>query len=255
MGAPGSERERKGMPAQHRVKIANPFAIATKKITVAQFRRFLNAHPEIQKRHHYDTNYSPDDDGPILAVTWFEAAQYCNWLSEQEGIAKAEWCYLDGTANKPGIEIAPDAMERTGYRLPTEAEWEFACRAGSQTLRFYGSSAAMLDEYAWYSGTTNGERTWPVGQLKPNDLGLFDVYGNAWEWCQDLAREDTSGDSRAGAQARSERDREVTDIQNRVIRGSSFVSYPSFVHSAIRLWAHAGDRTYNFGLRVARTYR
>ena len=90
---------------------------------------------------------------------------------------------------KEGMQLPRDYLHRTGYRLLTEAEWEYACRAGSSTSRFFGSSEELLSEYGWYTANTFNERPWPVGQLKPNDLGLFDVYGNVWEWGQDLYKQ------------------------------------------------------------------
>jgi formylglycine-generating enzyme required for sulfatase activity len=118
-------------------------------------------------------------------MTWFEAAQYCNWLSQREGIPEEEWCYPVLDQIKEGMELPRDYLHRTGYRMPTEAEWEYACRAGATTSRFFGSSEELLPECAWYTGTTFNERPWPGGQLKPNDLGLFDILGSVWEWGQD----------------------------------------------------------------------
>lgn len=119
-------------------------------------------------------------DSVPAEVTGFEAVQYCNWLSKQEGIPKAQWCYPPIDQIRKGVRLAPDHLARRGYRLPTEAEWEFACRAGASTARFYGHDEEMLKHYARF-GTEPG----PVGNLQPNDFGLFDVYGNAWEWCYD----------------------------------------------------------------------
>ena len=85
------------------------------------------------------------------------------------------------------MRLAPGYLKKRGYRLPTEAEWEYACRAGAVTRRYYGDADELLKEYAWYSKTTNDEGVRAGGLLKPNDLGLFDLYGNALEWTQDPA--------------------------------------------------------------------
>ena len=82
-----------------------------------------------------------------------------------------------------GMRIRADALQRTGYRLPTEAEWEYACRAGAMTSRYYGLSEELLGQYAWYLTNTLGDRARPCGSLLPNDLGLFDMLGNVYEWC------------------------------------------------------------------------
>ena len=121
-----------------------------------------------------------------MARTWYDAVAYCNWLSEQEGLPKEEWCYLRNAsgAYADGMSIPADVLERTGYRLPTEAEWEYACRAGTVTSRYYGHSPALIDSYAWYVDNSQ-DHAWTCGSLRPNDLGLFDMLGNMIEWFHD----------------------------------------------------------------------
>ena len=120
-------------------------------------------------------------------MTWFAAAQYCRWLSEQEGIPEDQRCYPPIDEIKDGMGLPDGFLSRTGYRLPTEAEWEYACRAGAVTSRPYGGGDDLLDHYAWYDRNARG-RAGRVGSLKPNDLGMFDMLGNAWEWCHDARR-------------------------------------------------------------------
>ncbi len=122
----------------------------------------------------------------MIGFTWFIAAHYCNWLSQEEGLPSDQWCYIpneDGAYGE-GMTIPANVLDRTGYRLPTEAEWEYACRAGAVTSRYYGHSNKLLKAYAWYRANS-AERAWMCGSLFPNDLGLFDMLGNEYEWCQE----------------------------------------------------------------------
>src|SRR5262249_21765111 len=144
MGSPGHEAGRIAVNEPlHRVRIPRSFALAAKEVTVEQFLRFR---PE----HRYVARYSSRPDGPLVNVTWYDAAEYCNWLSAKEGLPREEWCYVPTLpgAYGPGMRMAPDYLKKRGYRLPAEAEWECACRAGSVTSRFYGDSEALLAEHA-----------------------------------------------------------------------------------------------------------
>ena len=253
MGSPAYEPEREPeSEAAHYKWIPRSFAIGTKEVTVAQFQRFLNANPTVRERYSYSKRLSPDDHGPALSVTWFEAVQYCNWLSSEEGMPEEQWSYPSVEKIGVGMTLPRDYLQRTGYRLPTEAEWEYACRAGARTSRFYGSSLAMLKEYAWYMNSSNDERTWPVGQLKPNDLGLFDIYGNAAEWCQDLRLP-----YRPAPEGQVSKDVEYASVtvteDIRVVRGCGFGFIASMARSASRDWERPSKRQAQVGLRVART--
>ena len=140
------------------------------------------------------SKYSPDQEGPWIAPEWYTAAHYFNWLSEQEGLPKDQWCYLPNAAGAyaEGMSIPADVLERTGYRLPTEAEWEYACRAGAVTSRYYGHSIDLLDTYARYPANSK-EHAWACGSLFSNDLGLFDMLGNISEWCHDRSNASKPG--------------------------------------------------------------
>src|SRR5262249_8117004 len=157
----------------------------------------------------------------------FGAAAYCNWLSQQEGLPKDQWCYLvnEPGPNDKGMTIPADILRRTGYRLPTAAESEYACRAGAMTSRYYGLSRELLPNYAWYQANSQ-DHAWRCGRLLPNDLGLFDMLGNVYEWCQERSGSDQPGGMESAG-------RDITDI-SRLVRGGSF-SYPAVgVRSAYR---------------------
>ncbi|HKI37906.1 MAG TPA: protein kinase [Gemmataceae bacterium] len=180
IGSPPEEKGRFAGKDRPRVKIDYSFAVAVNLVTVAEFKKFR---PDFQ----YETQISPGEDTPINYVSWFNAAAYCNWLSAQEKVPKDQWCYEPNAKGEyaAGMKLKANYRELSGYRLPQEAEWEYTCRAGTVTAWSHGSDEALLGHYAWYILNAN-RMMHPVGSLKPNGLGLFDMHGNALQWCQDI---------------------------------------------------------------------
>jgi hypothetical protein len=162
--------------------VGHSYAIAATEVTVEQFQAF-------RKGHKPDAKTAPTPLCPVNMVSWYDAAEYCNWLSERDGIDKNQWCFVRDKDGK--LDFAPGYEKLRGYRLPTEAEWECACRAGARTAWCCGEvDEELVSKYAWWYGnswTDDGNRTSPVGALKPNDWGLFDMHGNVGEWCQESA--------------------------------------------------------------------
>ncbi len=241
MGSPPSEPGRFDNETRHQQVIPRRFAIAATEVTVEQYQAFVKENPGVD--HTNIDRYSPDPNGPMNGVTWYQAAAYCNWLSRKEHLPE---CYEPNGPGQyaQGMRIKADALELTGYRLPTEADWEYAARAGALTSRHYGASDRLLWQYAWY--LANGkDRAWPVGSLLPNDLGLFDTLGNMSEWCQEAAANTSQTDNASY---------EKLNETPRLLRGGSFTNPPAYIRSAYRIWYAPANRFINCGFRPARTY-
>ncbi len=255
MGSPPTEPSRNvTMETPRRLVIPRRFAIAAKEVTLDQWRRFEQAHTQLGLLPSFVKQNSPDPDGPMIGFTWYIAANYCNWLSEQEGLSKDQWCYLPNEAGAyaEGMTIPANVLERTGYRLPTEAEWEFTCRAGAVTSRYYGHSLDLLDAYARYQANSK-DHAWTCGSLLPNDLGLFDMLGNMFEWCQDSmnAFRPAKKGIRNDIMNISEY---IVEKNPRILRGGSFSFRPAYVRSAYRGRYAPSNRNTDGGFRPSRTY-
>ncbi len=183
----------------------------------------------------------PDDDWPANNITWFDAVHFCNALSKKSSL---ESCYrIDGDT--------VDWVSSEGYRLPTEAEWEYACRAGSQGRYCYGYDPAELGDYAWFEDNSN-DKPHPVSQKRANAWGLYDMHGNVWEWCWDWyspypsqIQENPRGPSDANAPIAPKQHGKA-----RLLRGGSASNYDEQLRCAHRFMRLPSRRHKLAGLRV-----
>ena len=155
----------------HTLRIARSFYMGKYEVTFEEYDRFCEDTGRVK----------PDDRGwgrgklPVIHVDWYDVVAYCNWLSEQEGRPP---CY-SGSSKSTTCDFSAG-----GYRLPTEAEWEYAARGGQRSHGYTYAGSNNPDEVAWY-GENSGGQPQPVGQKQPNELGLYDMSGNLFEWCWD----------------------------------------------------------------------
>jgi formylglycine-generating enzyme required for sulfatase activity len=243
MGSPATEAGRQESERQHGRRIGRTFALAAKPVTVEQYRRF-------ERGYQLPAVNAQVADLPVVATDWHRAARYCNWLSAKEGIAEGQWCYV---IKGDEIGIKENHLTLAGYRLPTEAEMEYATRAGAVTSRYYGETDDLLPKYAWYVKNALDSpqaETWAVGSLKPNDFGLFDAQGNVFVWCQECygayPRDQGECDDKEDGLS-------VDGSVTRVLRGGSFYNHASLLRSASRYDLAPTFRRTNVGFRVART--
>jgi serine/threonine protein kinase/formylglycine-generating enzyme required for sulfatase activity len=175
VGSPPEEDGRFENEDRRYLRTGRTLAAAVTEVTRAQLLAFLKEAPDPKKA-------AEDGDSPAGNVNWYLAARYCNWLSGKAGLPRDEWCYPEPVES--GIKLDAGAVNRGGFRLPTEVEWELLCRAGSIGSRPCGDSLELLPRYAntWLN---TGEEPLPVDRLLPNENGLFDILGNLWEWCHD----------------------------------------------------------------------
>lgn len=250
----------------HRVRITKPFYLSVHEVTVGQFRRFVEDQKykteaerdsnggygynvDVPRMHfnasHFmwrNSGWDQSDNHPVVNVTWNDAIAFCEWLTRKEGLS---------------------------YRLPTEAEWEYACRAGAQTRYSTGDESASLEGVANVADQSNetipGESlqrnsefpyftfddrytfSAPVGKFKPNRFGLYDMHGNVSEWCSDWF------DRRYYESAPTEDPPGPARGTERVVRGGAWCHSPHYLRSAFRLRAEPKWRTDFIGFRVARS--
>ena len=213
-------------------QIATGLAISSGEVSVAEFRRF-------RENHGFDRRVAPTDDCPVNQVSWYDAAEYCNWLSQQEGIPEDQWVYQPNQRGQyaDGMKIKEQWPELHGYRLPSDAEWHAACRLGTNGTYGFGEPLLLLKQYSWYAANSSG-RSYSVGSLLPNEAGLFDLHGNLWEWVQNPVAGQLSP---------------VNDNTGRVLRGGSFGDRSSLMRSALRSHSPPTNRNDSLGFRLART--
>jgi formylglycine-generating enzyme required for sulfatase activity/tetratricopeptide (TPR) repeat protein len=251
MGRPGVDYGASA-DAWPRKRIGRTFAIAAKRVTVGQYQRFVRETPELS--HPYTRKFAnlPPDMTQISAC-WYEAAQYCRWLSEKEGIPEDQMCYPSIREITEGMRLPEDYLHRTGYRLPSEAEWEYACRSGTESQRYYGSTEELLPKYGWYKANSESILR-QVGLLKPNDYGLFDMLGNVRDWCQESSRDDRR--AAPGQISKDVEDRsQVLRGVGRVIRGGAKWDNADALTSTSRSEFAPANSGAGVGFRTARTCR
>ena len=249
MGSPETEDKWLPREKQQERRIERSLLVATTETTVGQYQKF--------KRDHVpDPRFGESGQGslenPVGGVSWYEAIAYCNWLS---GKAKLEPFFPDDV--KPGTKLPKGGRDRGGFRLPTEAEWEYICRAQTEAARPFGKSDRFLDRYV-LTLLNSRERLSPAGRLLPNAFGLFDTLGSQWEWCLDGPNglEDYPAYP-AGSSARPAPDDfgdvPVNKNDYRYVRGGSFIRPPSVARSAHRDIYEAPTANPFFGFRIVRT--
>jgi len=221
MGSPQTEEGRQDNESQHRVRITKPFNMGVHEVTQAQCQKVMGTNLSLFK----------GADNPVNKVSWLEAVTFCRKLSEL-----------------PAEKAAGNV-----YRLPTEAEWAYACRAGTTTKFSFGDDDSDLGDFAWYvensANKTHPVKTHPVGSKQPNAWGLYDMHGNVWEWCQDRYGDypNASVTDPTGPLAGSLNHRGKS---TRVIRGGSFLHDAEFCRSAYRSGFESSRRYFNVGFRV-----
>ncbi len=218
MGSPAGDGRFEDEHPQHRVRITKPFYVGVHEVTQEQYATVMGSHPWSGKPYVKD-----GADSPATYVGWEDAVAFCEKLSEKEGCT---------------------------YRLPTEAEWEYSCRAGSTTRYCFGDDSSALDYYAWHhenAASTRQQYPRGVGQKKPSGWGLYDIHGNLLEWCADYY------DERYYKESPVEDPTGPSPREFRVLRSTCWAGSRNTARSAQRVKAPLDNRGSGSGFRVVRT--
>ncbi|MFM9960895.1 MAG: SUMF1/EgtB/PvdO family nonheme iron enzyme [Planctomycetaceae bacterium] len=197
----------------HRVRLSHDFWLAKYPVTNAQYGEYMkSAGPKVEPPAYWDNRRFNQPEQPVVGVSWHDAQAFCEWA---------------------------------GCRLPTEAEWEYACRAGEPGKYSFGNDESQLGEYAWFADNS-GSQTQPVGTKRPNAWGLYDMHGNVWEWCEDIY----DAELYARRQGVTTDPLQTSGSDYRVLRGGSWGSNPRDTRSAYRDRLTPGDRYSFTGFRA-----
>ena len=229
MGSPKDEPLRHPFENQHRVTLTKGFYLGKFEVTQAQYKWVMGSIPS----QYIEDGYKQGEDIPVGGVSWNDAIVFCKKLSTIE--------------RKAGR--LPEGMS---FQLPTEAEWEYACRAGTTTTYWWGNDADVNKaNYGGPNARAFVGKVQPVGQYPPNPWGFYDMHGNVYEWCNDHAGANDGGGPYPEGEAIDPQGKKGLNSQSKVQRGGCFWSYKSQIRSAYRHSHPSNDRVHFKGFRVA----